>query len=54
MASEAVVSWKELQEGIKEAFSSERVDVDKVKLLMGAYQSQRSDWEQYEHFDKHK
>ena len=50
----AVVNWQELQEGIREAFSSDRVDVDRVKRLMNSYQSKRSDWEEYEHFDKHK
>ncbi len=52
MAGE-VVTWEELKEGIEEAFSRDRVDVDKVKQLMSTYQSKRSDWEQYEHFDKH-
>ncbi len=50
----AGVTWEELKEGIEEAFSRDRVDVDKVKHLMSTYQSKRSDWEQYEHFDKHK
>ena len=54
MGDEGLVSWEKLKEGIGEAFSSDRVDVDKVKRLMTAYQSRRSDWEQFEHFDKHK
>lgn len=54
MASEVVVTWEELLAGLQEAFSRDRVDVDQVKLLMSSYQSRRSDWQQYEHFDKHK
>lgn len=47
------LSWEELKSGINNAFSSDRVDVDEVKQLMSTYVSDRSDWEQYEHFDKH-
>lgn len=52
--SGAGVSWEELKSGIRQAFSEDRVDVDQVKRLMSSYVSRRSDWEQYEHFDKHK
>lgn len=47
------LSWGELKSGINNAFSSDRVDVDEIKQLMSSYVSDRSDWEQYEHFDKH-
>ncbi len=48
------ISWEDLKAGINEAFSSDRVDVEQVKQLMSSYSSKRSDWETYEHFDKHK
>lgn len=51
---ERSVGWEELKSGIQEAFTTDRVDVEKVKRLMSSYTSRRSDWEQYEHFDRHK
>lgn len=48
------ISWEDLLSGVRESFSGDRVDVEQVKRLMGSYQSNRSDWQQYEHFDKHK
>lgn len=48
------VSWEELKAGIGKAFDSDRVDVEQVKQLMSSYASTKSDWEEYEHFDKHK
>jgi hypothetical protein len=53
-ASKVTVSWGELRAGIAQAFENERVDVEEVKQLMNSYVSCRSDWEEYEHFDKHK
>lgn len=53
-SSDVAVSWEELKAGIAKAFESDRVDVEQVKQLMSAYVSCRSDWEQYELFDKHK
>lgn len=47
------ISWEELKTAIGESFAGEMVDVDEVKQLMSSYQSKRSDWAQYEHFDKH-
>lgn len=48
------VSWEELIAGIREAFSTDRVDVDAVKLLMDSYKSDKSDWERFANFDPHK
>lgn len=50
----ATVGWEDLKSGIREAFSEDRVNVEQVKRLMTSYESKRSDWEQFEHFDKHK
>ncbi len=47
------ISWQELLDGIRDAFSTDRVDIDQVKKLMDSYQSQRTDWEQYALFDPH-
>lgn len=47
------ISWEELKAGISEAFSSDQVDTSEVKKLMESYVSKKTDWEQYEHFDKH-
>lgn len=53
MASSGI-SWEELKASISAAFSCSRIDVEQVKGLMASYISKRSDWSQYEHFDKHK
>lgn len=50
----STVSWEELLAGIAKAFDRDRVDVEPVKRLLSSYVSCRSDWEEYEHFDKHK
>lgn len=47
------VSWEELLSGIREAFSSQRVDIDGVKQLMSSYHSRREDWQQFAKFDPH-
>ena len=48
------VSWSELVEGIRKAFSTECVDVNEVKKLMSSYESNRSDWVAYEKIDPHR
>ena len=48
------VSWEELLSGIREAFSSQNVDIDGVKQLMSSYHSRREDWQQYAKFDTHR
>ncbi len=47
------VSWQELVDGVRGAFSTDKVDVDRLTTLLNSYQSQRSDWEQYALFDHH-
>ena len=54
MAFSAGLTWEELKQRIGEAFAEDRVDVNHVEKLMNSYVSKRSDWEEYEHFDKHK
>ncbi|XP_064388543.1 cysteine dioxygenase 1-like [Halichondria panicea] len=51
--STSSVTWQELLDGVRESFSTEQVDVDRLRTLMNSYQSQRSDWEQYALFDPH-
>ena len=48
------VSWSELVEGVRKAFSTDRVDVNEVKRLMSSYESDRKDWMSYEKFDPHR
>ena len=48
------VCWSELVEGIRKAFSTDRVDVNEVKRLMSSYESDRKDWMSYEKFDPHR
>ena len=48
------ISWEALVAEIREAFSSDRVNIDEVKTLMNSYASNRSDWKKYEHFDRHR
>ena len=48
------VSWSGLLWGIREAFGSDKVDVDGVKALLSSYQAKREDWEPYAKFDPHK
>lgn len=50
----ASVSWEELKTGIREAFSSDRVDIDYVKRLMLSYQSNKEDWERFVYIDPHR
>lgn len=47
-------SWSELVEGIRNAFSTDCVDVDEVNKLMRSYESHRNDWVSYEKFDPHR
>ena len=47
------ITWAELKQGISEAFSTDRVDVDEVQKLLTSYASKKSDWEEFAHFDKH-
>ena len=39
--------------GIREAFSTDRVNVDAVKLLMDSYKSDKSDWERFANSHKY-
>ena len=48
------VSWSELVDGIRRAFSTDCVDVNEVKRLMSSYESNRSDWITYEKYDPHR
>lgn len=47
------MSWEDLKAGIREAFSTDCVNVDDVKRLMNSYQSTKSDWINSAHFDPH-
>lgn len=48
------VSWSELVDGVRKAFSTDRVDVNEVNRLMRSYESNRSDWIAYEKYDPHR
>lgn len=48
------VSWSELVDGVRRAFSTDCVDVNEVKRLMSSYESNRSDWIAYEKYDPHR
>ena len=50
----ASLSWEALNSGIREAFSSDRVDVDHVKKLMASYTSNKTDWARFAAFDPHR
>ena len=50
----ASVSWEALTRDIREAFSSDHVDVDHMKKLMAAYTSSERDWARFAKFDPHK
>ena len=50
----ASVSWEALTRDIREAFSSDHVDVDHMKKLMAAYTSNERDWKRFAKFDPHK
>ena len=50
----ATVSWDELKAGVRDAFSSDSVDIDEVKRLMLGYRSHREDWGSYAKFDPHR
>ena len=52
--STSEVSWQELQTKIRDAFSSESVDVDAMKLLLSSYSSNREDWQAFAKFDPHR
>ena len=47
-------SWQDLLAGIRQAFSTDKVDIDDVKLLLSSYKSKREDWEPYAKFDAHR
>ena len=47
-------SWQDLLAGIRQAFSTDKVDIDVVKLLLSSYKSKREDWEPYAKFDAHR
>lgn len=48
------LSWPDLLAGIRQAFSTDKVDTDNVKLLLSSYESKREDWEPYAKFDAHR
>ena len=48
------LSWQNLLAGIRQAFSTDKVDIEDVKLLLSSYKSRRGDWEPYAKFDAHK
>lgn len=48
------ITWTELLGGIREAFSSDLVDIDAVKRLLSSYHSTREDWQAYAKFDPHR
>lgn len=48
------LSWPDLLSGIRQAFSTDKVDTDDVKLLLSSYESKREDWEPYAKFDAHR
>ena len=48
------VTWKELVDGVRKAFSTDNVDVDELNRLMNSYESDRKDWVAYEKFDPHR
>lgn len=54
MAGLKGVSWEELLSGIREAFSSNSVDVDAVIGLLSSYRSRREDWLPFAKFDTHR
>ena len=45
------VSLKEVLRGLRDIFSENKVDVDEVKSLLRAYQSDPKDWQKYCTFD---
>ena len=53
-ASILSITWPELLGGIREAFSSDLVDIDAVKRLLSSYNSKREDWQTYAKFDQHR
>ena len=54
MSSMQSLSWDELREKVRDIFSSDTVDVDQVKRVMGAYRSDRNDWKKYAYFDTYR
>jgi len=48
------LTWEALAVGLREAFAGDRVNIDEVEALMNSYTSDRKDWKQYEHFDRHR
>ena len=47
-------SWEQIKEEIAKAFSTEKVDINHVKALLGAYKSNKDDWTRFAYFDKYK
>ena len=50
-AARGKISWSDLLQGIRDAFATEKVDLDAVKTLLSSYESKREDWEAYAIFD---
>lgn len=47
-------SWEQLKSEIAKAFSTDSVDIDHVKAVLGAYSSNKDDWGKFAYFDKYK
>lgn len=54
MTETCIITWDELIKSLREAFSTNSVDVDHVNHLMSLYVSDTDDWKQYSNFDPHK
>ena len=54
LCESAALSWPDLLTGIRQAFSSDKVDIDAVTRLLSSYESKREDWEPYAKFDAHR
>ena len=56
------VSWDEMKVKIKKSLSSmvemekplSNEDKDHIEKLLSSYATQKNDWKEYEHYDKHK
>ncbi len=50
----SLLTWDGLVQSLKEAFSTDVVDIDHVNRLMSLYVSDEKDWERYSNFDNFK
>ncbi|XP_053214274.1 cysteine dioxygenase type 1-like [Panonychus citri] len=51
---EKAVDLDHLINSLSELFSTDLVDIEKVKQLMSSYQSNPKEWRKYAHFDRHR